>query len=194
VTRLGVVLVGVLVSACALDSGTAPTAQGVPQMVLRDFRQTRVDNQRLSYQWEGLESASYPSTKTLQLKDVRFREYDFDGHEVTEVSVPAATVHTETNDVEVTGGLEARSMQGLRVSIRGTISWKSADRVLSSADAWVDLTRGASRVQGRGLVWNLETQQLELKEGVAGTWATDTDANTTSSPPLPESRPSSAGR
>lgn len=180
---------------CSLNYGNdkpVPSDQ-VPLMVFTDLKQTSVRDNLVQYTVESGYSEVYDTRKEMRLKDFRFQEYDSTGTAVSTGQASAAVINTATNDAVLTGILRARSAeQGVGLEIDGgaggALTWTNEGRLLKTGpEATVTLTKeDGSTIRARGLVLDLAANQLELEEGVQGTWTPETKENAENpSPALP---------
>jgi len=153
-------------------------------MVFTDHRQTGVRDGKVLYTIESGQSSLYLAKKEMRLKDFRFQEYDATGTEVSTGEADSAVIDTASNDATITGRLRAHSTdRGASLEVNGgqagALTWANEDRILRSGpDATVILTKDdGSRVDARRLTLNLNSNRLELQEGVQGSWTSETKSN-----------------
>jgi LPS export ABC transporter protein LptC len=173
------VAVALALTSCALDygDGALTPADQVPQMVFTDLKQTGMKDAKPVYLVESASSEVFPSKKQLRLKNFRFQEFDADGKVASTGESDAAVLDTSTNDATLTGRLKVHSSdRGVGLEIHGgptgALSWANDDRLLrTGVDAAVTMTKDdGSQVQARGLTLDLNSNTLELTDGVQGRW------------------------
>lgn len=170
---------GLALASCALDygDGALTPADQVPQMVFTDLKQTGMKDAKPVYVVESASSEVFPSQKQLRLKNFRFQEFDAAGQVASTGESDAAVLNTSTNDATLTGRLKVHSSdRGVGLEIQGgpsgALTWANDDRILRTGlGASVTMTKDdGSQVEARGLILDLNSNTLELTDGVQGRW------------------------
>lgn len=129
--------VGVAVTfSCRLDYSSTQIAQkietDIPDLILTNFTHTSVRHDHKQFEITAANSELF-SQKSLQTLDgVKFTEYDTDGKVVTQGSADHAVLHTDTNDVELSGTIQFYSETESAHVECTYLYWNDKDRTLTS--------------------------------------------------------------
>lgn len=165
----------VLASSCHLNYGGAQIAQkieeGVPDLILTDFQHTSVRHDRKTFEISAGKSELFSQKKIQTLDSVDFREYDSEGKVITQGHADHAVLHTDTNDVELTGNIQFYSKSESAHITCTYLYWHDSDRRLTSKpDAIVSVRKdNGSTISGTGFEVDVARRVVTFSGPVQGT-------------------------
>ncbi len=165
---------GVL-AACSLDYGASQIADklnaDVPDLVLYNFEHTSVRHDRKSFEISADVSRSYNQKKEQVLDGVGFREFNEKGEVITRGSADHALLHTDTDNVELTGNIHFYSKQEGATVTCNSLFWNDKERTLKSLPEDVVSIHKDSGTQlsGTGFSADVGRNEVRFTGPVSGT-------------------------
>ncbi len=172
-------LFAVLFSACSIDYESAlvleERPEDVPQTILVEARLTleRQDDRRFQVRASRVES--YPELEEQRFWDFAFEEYDVAGDLVAAGQADFALYYDATDDVDLEGNIEFRSVTEGIVVTADELSWRDGERTLSAGPQVlirVDREDG-SWMEGRGFSADFRRSVLKFSGAVEGEIVTE---------------------
>ena len=162
-------------AACSLDYDQARLATEIspdtPDTILHDVIHTVVRDGRPRFVVRAERSESYRERRRQYLYHVEFLELDAEGETATYGVADSGEYKTDTEDIDLTGGLRFYSAVEDAWLTAERLSWKNDTRTLTSLpDETVILERGdGTEIRGRGFVAEMARSMLRFEDGVSGT-------------------------
>lgn len=174
------ILVGmsILIAACSFDytSGTAEALLAeVPDTVLHNVSHVVVRDGAIIAEIDSARLENFSADQLAVLTNVTYREFDRNGNLTNHGRADRATIHTETDDAEVSGTIQLRSETQEATLSAGQLVWDDDARTLTSPPQdLVELKRDdGSQVSGRGLEILVRRRTLRFAGRVDGTIVAD---------------------
>ena len=164
----------IVLGACSFDytAGTAEALRAeIPDTVLHNVTHVVVRDGAIIAEIDSERLENFSSDQRAVLTDVAYREFDRDGNLTNHGSADRATIHTETDDAEVSGTIQLRSETEEATLSAGQLAWDDEARTLTSpAEDLVELRRDdGSQVAGRGLEIIVRRRTVRFGGRVSGT-------------------------
>ena len=162
-------------SACSLDYGPAQIAQklseNTPDLVLYDFQNTSVRHGHKLFRISASYSESFDQKQQQSLTNVKFVEFDEKGNVITTGTADHALLHTDSNNVELSGHITFYSEQEKATVACGYLSWNDKERTLTSLpDDTVTIKKDSGTVlSGTGFSADVARRDVEFSGPVSGT-------------------------
>ena len=172
-----------LLGACTFDYGGDPgpeqLADEVPETVLTGATHTVVRNGRVVAEIRARQIENFPGGGRAVLSDVRYVEYDGSGRMAATGRADRAVYYTESEDAEVAGAVELRSVSQEASLTAEELHWDHAGRLLSTGpDQVVAVIRDdGSRVHGAGFEAELRAKTIHFSGPVSGRLVAETAAD-----------------
>ena len=174
------ILVGmsILIAACSFDytSGTAEALLAeVPDTILHNVSHVVVRDGAIIAEIDSARLENFSADQLSVLTNVTYREFDRNGNLTNHGRADRATIHTETDDAEVSGTIQLRSETQEATISAGQLVWDDDARTLTSPPQdLVELKRDdGSQVSGRGLEILVRRRTLRFAGRVDGTIVAD---------------------
>ena len=174
------ILVGmsILIAACSFDytSGTAEALLAeVPDTILHNVSHVVVRDGAIIAEIDSARLENFSADQLSVLTNVTYREFDRNGNLTNHGRADRATIHTETDDAEVSGTIQLRSETQEATISAGQLVWDDDARTLTSPPQdLVELKRDdGSQVSGRGLEILVRRRTLRFAGHVDGTIVAD---------------------
>jgi LPS export ABC transporter protein LptC len=174
----------ILFISCSLDYSPAMVAEDlsekVPETVLINFKQTKVENGKISRQVSASRAENYTKTKQTIFLNVQFLDYDKNGEIVTEGKADKVVYKTDTENAEIYGNIYFYSHTEKTEIFAETLIWKNKEKLLTSQpDKLVRVFKKEdnSFIQGRGFETDLRLKQIVFTNGVSGRYVENKQQN-----------------
>lgn len=177
------VVIWALLAACSFDyggdAGPERLADEIPETVLTGVTHTVVRDGRLVAQIMARQVENFPGGGRAVLSDVRYVEYDDDGAVAATGRADRAVYYTESEDAEVAGAVELRSVSQQASLTAEELYWDHDGRLLSTGpEQRVAVIRDdGSRVQGAGFEAELRAKTINFSGPVSGRLVAETAAD-----------------
>ena len=161
------------------DSGPEQLADEVPETVLTAVTHTVVRNGRVVAQISAQQVENFPRGGRAVLSDVRYVEYDHSGAVAATGRADRAVYYTESEDAEVAGAVELRSISQQASLTAEELHWNHAGRLLSTGPEQVVavIRDDGSRVRGAGFEAELRGKTVHFSGPVSGRLVAETAAD-----------------
>jgi LPS export ABC transporter protein LptC len=159
---------------CSFDYEPATVAENlgeIPDTVLENFSQTVVRDGRPLLLMQAAEARTFGASKRVLLRGAVFKEFDSTGQLSIEGRAERATFHTDTENAELSGGIELYSSRDKARVRAESIAWDRERRLARGGAAEVvavDRDDG-SRIQGSGFEADFRARTIRFTAGVSGT-------------------------
>ena len=180
VTRLALaVTLTITLAGCSLDYGQARLSSEIspdtPDIILYDVTHTVVRDGMPRFIVRAVRSESYRDRRRQYLYDVEFVELDAHGATAAHGTADFGEYRTDTEDIELTGGLRFYSASEDAWLTAEHLSWENDTRILTSRPSeTVILERGdGTEIRVRGFVAEMARSMLRFEDGVSGTLIED---------------------
>ena len=174
---------GALLGGCSFDygAGTGPEqlAAEVPETILTAATHTVVRGGRVVAEIRAQRVENFPAGGRAVLHDVRYVEYDDGGAVAATGRADRAVYYVESEDAEVAGAVELRSVSQQASLTAEELHWNRAGRLLSTgAEQIVAVIRDdGSRVRGAGFEAELRVKTIHFSGPVSGRLVAETAAD-----------------
>ena len=170
-----VVTIGILalMTSCSLEYGVEDSEAvdaSVPNSIVVGYRHTVVESDGSRVTIEAQRAEYYRNTEEQHLTEISFEAFDSDGELLVSGSAARALIELDTNNADLSGGVEMDSRsQGAQVSSE-TLYWDEESRILSSdRETVVTIVRdNGTRIEGRGFVTDLSLNVMRFEGGASG--------------------------
>ena len=172
-----------LLGACTFDYGGDPgpeqLADEVPETVLTAASHTVVRNGRVVAEIRARRIENFPGAGRAVLSDVRYVEYDGSGSVAATGRADRAVYFTESEDAEVAGAVQLRSVSQEASLTAEELHWDHAGRLLSTGPEQVVavIRDDGSRVHGAGFEAELRAKTIHFSGPVSGRLVAETAAD-----------------
>ena len=174
---------GALLAGCSFDyggdAGPEQLADEVPETVLTGVTHTVVRDGRRVAQIKARQVENFPAGGRAVLSDVRYVEYDDGGAVAATGRADRAVYYTESEDAEVAGAVELRSVSQEASLTAEELHWDHHGRLLSTGPEQVVavIRDDGSRVQGAGFEAELRDKTISFSGPVSGRLVAETAAD-----------------
>ncbi len=166
-----------LAAGCSLDYQaaeqlSAEPAEKVPDSVASTVVYRVVKGSHLSLEVTAGRAESWGADQRTILSEVRFSELDADGKLLTQGMAGGVVYHNDSEDAEVSGGVEVYSATEKARVETGSLSWKSKPRLLTAPPEQSVLISkdDGSRVKGSGFTGDFRRREFTFESGVEGAY------------------------
>jgi LPS export ABC transporter protein LptC len=166
-----------LAAGCSLDyqaaeQMTAEPSEKVPDTVATTMIYRVVKDSRLSLELTAGRAESWSADQRTILSDVSFSELDPDGKPLTSGSAGGVVFHDDTEDAEISGGVQVYSASEQATVETGSLDWKSKLRLLTAPEGeTVRIAKDdGSRLEGRGFTGDFRRREFSFAGPVEGTY------------------------
>lgn len=176
-------LLVLLGGSCSFNYSEAEMAEGlseeVPNSIIRSYRFVDVRSGRSSFEVYADEARMYHKAHHTRLTNLFFREIAPDGEVVTEGEAEAATIFTQTDNVEMHGKIRFSGAARESTIVTDYLFWNNAERVLrGKPDHQVTILKSdGTRIEGKGFIADAASQQIEFSQKVDGVYVQEGDEN-----------------
>ena len=171
----------IALAACSLDYDQTRFASEIsadtPDTILYDLTHTVVRDGRPRFIVHAERSESFRERRRQYLYNVEFLELDAEGATAAYGVADFGEYRTDTEDIELTGGLRFYSAAEDAWLTAEHLSWENDTRMLTSRpEETVILERGdGTEIRGKGFVAEMARSMLRFEDGVSGTLIEDED-------------------
>ncbi len=160
---LGTVLLCLLVLlGCGRQGKQASLADKSREVVtMHGFHMVQTELGIKKYTIDAEEANINSRIKLISFKTVKTKYYDKE-KEIADLKSNTGVIHTETNDIEVRGGVILRTTDGSRLETE-SLSWSSSRNKLNT-QAFVKVFRGDNVMSGYGLESDLLLENVTIKK------------------------------
>lgn len=147
-------------------------SEDIPDTILIDFTHSIVRDGKKSLVIKSDRGEFFEKKKQTVFFQVEFFEYDDTGAIVTNGTCENARLFTDTDDVELWGGLEFYSAKDEAYLEGETLYWNDTDGILSSPDdEFVNITQDSgTSFSGRGFTAETKSRTVKYSSDVEGYW------------------------
>lgn len=147
-------------------------AEDIPDTILDSFIHTQVKGGRKTFMVQADRGEFYDKKKETLFTGVQFREFGSDGSVITEGTCEHARLFTDTDNVELWGGLMFYSAREEAQLTAEELFWNDAQGTLTAApEAFVEIEKDSgSRLRGRGFSAETGSRTVRFESNVSGTW------------------------
>jgi len=147
-------------------------SEDIPDTVLIEFTHSLIRNGSKSLVIQSSRGEFYEKKKQTDFFEVNFFEYDSEGLVVTSGACDHARLYTDTEDVELWGGLEIFSAKDEAHLLGETLFWNDADGILSSPeDEVVSISQDSgTSFSGKGFTAETRSRTVKYSSHVEGYW------------------------
>ncbi len=153
-------------------------AEDIPDTILNSFVHTQVKGGKKTFMVQSVQGEFYEKKKETFFTGVQFREFGSEGGVITEGTCEYARLYTDTDNVELWGGLRFYSAREEAQLTAEALFWNDAEGTLTAApEALVEIEKDSgSLLRGRGFSAETGSRTVRFGGGVSGTWVgTDED-------------------
>jgi LPS export ABC transporter protein LptC len=176
---LVIFLIGV--TGCSLDyregEESGELRESVPDVVFNRFVHTAVNGEKLVFQLEAEQAKLFNKKKITVLSQVRFIEYDESGAVSLEGRARNAVFHTDTENADLSGGVQGYSVAEKVSFTADSLFWKKDERLLQSQGkeiVRIDKDDG-SYIAGMYFTVDVGRKSLSYDAAVRGTYIRNED-------------------
>ena len=146
--------------------------EDIPDTILTEFTQVMVKDSSPAFLIEASESWSFGKKKETHFKNIHFQEYDKNGDIITDGKAENALMFTETENVEIWGGLYFYSKEESATLEGDYLFWDNEKSVLTGkSDESVKIVKDdSSAIEGAGFYADSNTRTIKFESGVSGRW------------------------
>jgi LPS export ABC transporter protein LptC len=175
-----------LAGACSFDYGALSDEppESVPDVVMTEVEYVRVRDGVAVVRLQAESVERYEADRRIVVTAPRFEQYAGDGSEGASGSSSAAVVHSETGDVDLSGGVSLSIPEEELTIETEALSWKDEDRKLKGKEEAPVLVKkiDGSYLSGTGFTADARSRSWELSGSVAGVFVEDEDEGASAGP------------
>ncbi len=171
--RARLLLIVLLSSGCTFEygdpSGDSELERSPPQIEIYGVEMVISRANRIEISADHV--ATYAEEEIQEIRGLTFREYDPGGELRVEGSADRATLHLDTEDIQLEGTIRFRSSIEDALVESEFLYWNNDSRVLTAEGNEVTLYRDdGSRITGRGLILDGRRNSVRFTGGVRGSY------------------------
>lgn len=173
--RALLLLAALTVAACSIDSGATgegAAAAAVPDTVAVNVVHRVHQNGRLSLEITAARAETWNDTRQTILSDTAFTEFDQDGAPATVGRAKRVVFYSDTEDADISGGVQVRSNVEKGNVAADTLSWDNkARRLVAPPQEVVTLVKDdGTSISGTGFRGDFRSRELTFSGPVTGTY------------------------
>jgi LPS export ABC transporter protein LptC len=165
-----------LLAGCSVDN-RGPTSEtesrgGIPDTVAVNVVHRVFKDGHLSLEMQAARAESYNSRNETILSDARFTTFDDEGATSTEGRARKVVYHTDTENAEISGGVQVHSTSESGEVSADSLSWENKTRRLTAPPGETVVLRkdDGSALRGSGFSGDFTRRQITFSGPVQGSY------------------------